>query len=258
MGKFADGFRSFKKGLDKKLLLDYWLAVKEHGWETLWGAGIVGVPFGLLTIYYAPSRAFLGWLFVWIVLVAGYNAWRTDHVRLIPKLKIVETRFQWTPTTNELGIATDERTFIQLMPKCLTESPVYECVGYLQHVDKLTENGQWEETVLDRNLILHWGENKVELHPQSEKPLNVFFIQHSNRRIIPCLKPDADIPWPKFDSIFARNPTGTTAFRFYIQITCSDRVNGNFVSIPSVPVRLDVQFDINRLRPSLDLVELTS
>jgi hypothetical protein len=214
---------------------------------------LLAVLWGIYFIVGNP-RAWINWAAVILALfVAGYYIWRADHLRLMPKLKITEARFQGTPVERNQMIV-DERTFIQLIPKCLTESPVYECMAYLQRLDRLTADNQWEETALDRNVILNWGEDRVVLHPGAEKPLNVFFIQHRTKQIIPAVRSDADIPWPKFDSIFARKPEGIGAFRFYIQITCSDRINGKYVSIAPVRVCLEVRFGADRLRPSLDLM----
>jgi len=123
-------------------------------------------------------------------------------------------------------------------------------VAYLQRVEKLAADGHWDETELDRNLILNWAK---EHHPQSEQMLNVFFIQHKTNQIIPCLPPNADIPWIKFDSIFRAEPD-TRAFRFYIQITYSDKVGGN--SITPVRVRLDANFANDPVHPDLHLEEL--
>ena len=76
--------------------------------------------------------------------------WRADHVPLIPKLAVREIHFQETPVMLN-GEIYDHRTCIQLVPTCLTESPVYECVACLQRVEKLTADGDWKETELDRN-----------------------------------------------------------------------------------------------------------
>lgn len=251
MGKFSDGFRSFKEGLDKKLILDYWIAVKNHAWETFWGAGAIGIIITTYTLYRPPSRWLLGWVVAWAFLVAGYFTWRAYHVRFIPKLAVRDWHFQETPITRD-GMVYDHRTFVQLVPTCLTEAPVYDCVAYLQRVEKLSAANDWEETTLDRNLILNWAN---EHHPQSEQMLNVFFIQHQTNQIIPCLPPSADIPWAKFDSIFRGEP-GLTDFRFFIQITYSDKVHGD--SLKPVRVRLDVKFDGDQFHPSLKMTEMNA
>jgi hypothetical protein len=244
---FREGWRSFKEGLDKRFIWEYWLAVKNHAWEIFWGAGVIGIICTLYTLYYSPPWTKLGWVVAWVFLIAGYFAWRADHIRLIPKLAVRETRFQETPITYN-GQIIGHRTFAQLVPACLTESPVYECVAYLQRVEKLTADG-WKDTGLDRNLILNWAR---EHHPQAEQLLNVFFVSHNTNQIIPCLTEKADIPWVKFDSIFGGEPD-IAEFRFYIQITYSDKANGN--SLKPVRVCLDVNFANDRIHPALDLKE---
>ena len=193
-----------------------------------------------------------GWAVAWVFLVAGYYVWRTDHVRLVPKLAVRGTRLQDTPVTIN-GSVYDHRTFVQLLPTCLTQAPVYECVAYLQKVERLNEDG-WKDTALDKNLILNWA---GEQHPQSEQPLNIFFIQHKTNQIVPCLPANADIPSAKFDSIFRREPSGITAFRFYVQITYSNRVGGHYESVAApVRVRLEAQFGNDPFEPFLELKEL--
>ena len=204
------------------------------------------------TVGIATPPVWLNWTAVVVALfVAGYYTWRVDHIRLIPKLAVREWHFQETPITQD-GMIYDHRTFVQLVPACLTEAPVYECVAYLQRVEKLTADDHWEDAALDRNLILNWAK---EHHPQSEQMLNVFFIQHQTNQIIPCLPQNADIPWVKFDSIFRGEP-GITEFRFYIQITYSDKVNGD--SLKPVKVRLDVKFDNDPFHPSLKITEMNT
>jgi hypothetical protein len=248
---FREGWRSFKEGLDRRFIWEYWLAVKNHSWEIFWGAGVIGIICTIFTLYYSPSRNLLGWVVAWLFLVAGYFVWRADHIRLIPKLKIAGTGFQDTPVVRD-GRVVDHRTFVQLLPECLTESPVYECVGYLQRIERRGGQNQWEEIALDRNLRLGWSEENLELHPRAEKPLNVFFLPHNTNQIIPTVRQDADIPFQRFDALLMQE----SVLRFHVQITCSDRVNGNFVSIQPVKVCLEVRFEgPNRFRPILELTQ---
>src|SRR5580693_7760001 len=97
MFNFREGWQSFKEGLDKRHIQEYWIAVWGHAWEIWWGAGVIGLVCTGLTLYYAPSRWLLGWAVAWVFLVAGYYVWRTDHVRLVPKLAVRGTRLQDTP-----------------------------------------------------------------------------------------------------------------------------------------------------------------
>jgi hypothetical protein len=95
---FREGWRSFKEGLDRHLLWEYCLAVKNHAWEVLWGAGVIGIICTVLTLYYSPSWKAAGWVIAGVVLVAGYFAWRSDHVRLMPKFEVKEYVIQPTET----------------------------------------------------------------------------------------------------------------------------------------------------------------
>jgi hypothetical protein len=234
------------------LFWEYLRAASQHWQEILGGTSL---PLLIWTVWFVVGNppTWINWTVVLLtVLIAGYFVWRADHIRLMPKLKISGTTFQDTPVTRS-GVIDDRRTFVQLLPECLTESPVYECVAYLQRIERQIGENQWEEIALDKNLVLGWSEEKVELHPEAEKPLNVFFISHNTNQLIPSLKQDADIPWERFDALLMGEPI----LRFYVQITCSDRVNGNFVSLQPAKVCLEVRFEgPNRSRPVLELTQL--
>jgi hypothetical protein len=100
----SEGFRSFKEGLDRKLLWDYWLAVKEHAWETFWGAGVIGIVITIITLYYPPSRTYLPWVVAWAVLVAGYYVWRADHVRLEKTIEVTQVRKHTWDLQGRIGV----------------------------------------------------------------------------------------------------------------------------------------------------------
>lgn len=55
---------------------------------------MIGIVITIYTLYYAPSRAYLPWVLAWAVLVAGYFAWRTDHVRLQQRIRITKVLTQ--------------------------------------------------------------------------------------------------------------------------------------------------------------------
>jgi len=221
-------------------------------WQNILGGAALGIIVWSFWFYTGNPPTTLTWVFLTgLVFLSGYYVWRGNFVRFIPKLRITGTSFQDTPVVRN-GMVVGNRTFVQLLPECLTESPVYECKAYLQHVDKPAGTDQWREIALDRNLVLSWGEG-LELHPRSEKPLNVFFVQHETGQLIPNFKPDADIPWERLDALLMREPV----LRFYVQITCSEKANGSFVSIQPVRVRLEVRFvGPNRSRPELELTHL--
>jgi hypothetical protein len=100
----SEGFRSFKEGLDKKLIWAYWLAVKEEAWAILWGAGVLGVPITIITLYISPSWKALGWTVAWCFLVAGYYVWRADHLRLEKKIEAIYVRKHTWDRQGRLGV----------------------------------------------------------------------------------------------------------------------------------------------------------
>jgi hypothetical protein len=214
MLNFSQGFRSFKEGFDWKLVRDYLLAVKEHAWETVWGATVVGIPFTIYTLYFAPSRLFLAWFCVWIVLVAGYYIWRADHIRLIPKFAVTELIVQPTETEDPNSM----NLYVQIIPECLTDAPVHECRGRLLRVCKRhSDSGEWVVTGMNAPLFLGWdyyGIIPFTLEPGIKRRLNICWWGDRSMFIVPAVDP---IP-SKFKAVF--NSSGT--FKFDIRLTAKD------------------------------------
>lgn len=215
MLSFRDGWRSFKGGLDKRLVWDYWLAVKNHAWEIFWGAGLVGIICTLFTLYYSPSLRWLGWIVAWLFLVAGYYVWRADHVRLIPKFSVT-TLCPPNETDTEDGNVTN--LFIQIIPECLTDSPVLGCRARLLQVSKKFEDDEdWRVTSMDSPLFLDWdyyGSGEFTLEPGIRQRVNVCWWSNRFRMIIPCVSP---LP-SKYRNVF----NDFESFKFDIRITAKD------------------------------------
>jgi hypothetical protein len=86
-------FQLFKEGLDK-LLWAYWLAFKEEAWEIFWGPTLLGIVFGIGTLWYSPARMwFIAYVLV-VVFLTGYYLWRDNHIRLEQKLEITRVHTQ--------------------------------------------------------------------------------------------------------------------------------------------------------------------
>jgi hypothetical protein len=171
---WSEGFRSFKKGLDKDLIWAYWVAVKEEAWAILWGAGVVGVLITVITLYLSPSWKALGWIVAWCILVAGYYVWRADHVRLEKKIKATYVRrHSWVRPEGEgvqyyFGIVnTSEANTIRHVRVQLQEMiPSIESISWLpiplhqQHDNPLTGITEYEKT--------------FDLHPNEPKHIDLF------------------------------------------------------------------------------------
>ena len=101
----------FKRRFKELDLLEQYFPLLFTRWQAaLWGGSVLAVAFGWRFItsdwpYPVKLTACIVALFF-----AGYYVWRADHVRLIPKLRIVGTRFQDTPVTLG-GSVFDHRTF---------------------------------------------------------------------------------------------------------------------------------------------------
>ncbi len=56
----------------------------------MWGAGVIGLAFGVATIWWSPRWQVFGYVLALIVFVAGYQLWRDYHLRLQPKLQVTK------------------------------------------------------------------------------------------------------------------------------------------------------------------------
>jgi hypothetical protein len=212
---FREGWRSFKEGLDWRFIREYWLAVWNHAWEIFWGAGLIGVAFTIYTLYYSPPWALLGWAVALGFLVAGYAAWRSDHVRLIPKFSVMTL---CPPNETDTNVPSVTNLFVQIIPECLTDAPVHGCRARLLQVSKRFEESEnWRVTSMDSPLFLDWdyyGSREFTLESGIRQRLNVCRWSNQLRMIIPCVDP---LP-SKFRNIFNDFET----FKFDIRFTATD------------------------------------
>jgi hypothetical protein len=181
MVEFRQGWESFKAGLDRRDILDYWKALWNHAWETWWGGGVVGAICTIFTLYYAPSRWILGWVVAWVFLVAGYYVWRPYHIRLIPKLEvgdIVVTRIPPDAATQK---------FVQLTVRCANDGTINDCRGQLLRVLRWSASAEWEPTQICGTIDLLWSELDVPsviLEPGAPRRLVIFAIENNNWDIL--------------------------------------------------------------------------
>jgi hypothetical protein len=101
MPSLSKSFRLFKEGLDRKLLWKYWIEFKEKAWEVFWGPTLLGVAFGIYTLWHSPALPWFQLYVLAVVFLTGYYLWRVNHLRLEQKLSI--TKIFTQPWTDERG-----------------------------------------------------------------------------------------------------------------------------------------------------------
>jgi hypothetical protein len=239
-------FKQFQK---LALLPEYFRAIAKEWLNILFGETLLAVLFLLWWSLANPSNPRLILVFVAAMFVAGYYAWRADHVRLIPKFEIREFRIQPTPTTDATGRISGSSIWIQLVPKCLTEAEVANCQGHLQRVCKWSNAEGWLETELNETLPLGWslldeGHSPIILHPGVERRLNVFSIHSNNGVIVPCVYPMPLRAQPVFSRITTSGEPN--AFRFDIKVTAKD--------CPDIDLQMKVQTRNDPFDPDIELL----
>jgi hypothetical protein len=182
-------FRPWLKLRFKTLSLvpDYFGAIAKQWINILFGETVVGVVF---LLWWALGNPPLVLIFVAAMFVAGYYAWRANHVRLMPKLTIDKCNIQSTHVNDG-----SERIFVQLVIKSSSEQSVDECAGYINEILKWSNETATWRSVMDQSLPLLWGNIDQPLctfWPGMAQPLNIFFVANTGQhagQIIPWMKP---------------------------------------------------------------------
>jgi hypothetical protein len=196
------------------LLPDYFTAIAQRWQDVLWGASVPAVMFLLWWALGSPPNWALILIFVVTMFVAGYYVWRMDHLRLMPRLTITEALTQHTPTSGPAGPGS--ALYIQVVPKCLSDAQVEECIGHLLSVKRLHDS-DWQPTEINEPLLLKWSNDDdclpKTIYPNVPRRLNVFAI-HSNQQFMMCT------------NVMPLRGTGTLnttdTFRFHIKLTAKD------------------------------------
>ncbi|HXW13070.1 MAG TPA: hypothetical protein VEN79_01045, partial [Terriglobia bacterium] len=163
MPGFKQGWQAFRQGFDLELLSEYWKAVKEHAWEVLWGAGVIGIPFAIVTLYYSPARSWLGFAIALVILLGGYHVWRADHVRLLKRISIGPVRVILTNTLQPNGQPGADRVIAQVSVQAAVDARIETATGKLLSVSKWDEVlKDWQPTAVDEPLDLMWSVRETE------------------------------------------------------------------------------------------------
>jgi len=108
--------------------------------------------------------------------------------------------------------------FIQIIPTCFTDAPVFDCRGRLLRVcHRYRDEDEWEVTRMDAPLFLGWdyyGSDPMTLEAGIRQRLNVCYWSQSSRFIVPAVEP---LP-SKFRVVFNRHGQ----FKFDVRVTASE------------------------------------
>jgi hypothetical protein len=136
------------------LFPDYITIIIRRWQEHLWGESALAAAMVIALALLHPPAWVIVLYFLLVLVLAGYFAWRVDHLRLIPKLTVTKFYIQPTNTNNPA----ESRVFVQILPECITEAPVLGCSGHLLRVCKrATIEEKWGPTALTEKLPLMWS-----------------------------------------------------------------------------------------------------
>jgi hypothetical protein len=223
LSKFTQGLRSLFSGLSPTLLFSYFAEFKRQFWEIFWGATVIGVIFGIYTLYQAPSVTLLLSYITIVVVMASYAIWKPLHARLTPKIELGETRLVKSRT----NVAGGEKIYAQVLVRNVTDAVVLNCRGQLLRVLRF-RGDEWTPTEADETLDLCWSSidaPSTTLEHGADKRINVFFGANNSDWLLPSA-----LAAPFRSHV--RNGPGTT-YRYDIRIA-ADECPPVYVSIKVV------------------------
>jgi hypothetical protein len=210
------------------LLPDYLRTVLKL-WNDVFWASLPTFPFVLWWMFDSPPMWIVVGIFIWVFIVAGYYAWREDHLRLVPKITLMfenrEPFVQTTPT--QLGgfigprpASGPDRVYIRVFPQCSTR--VRACEPYLLAIYR-EEDGIWTPTPMNEPCLLTWANRpqtrQLDVEPGIGPYVDVCYIEQGNDQINPCI-PNAVRPL-RTQNAFQRLAT----YRFDVQVTNGDPIS---------------------------------
>jgi hypothetical protein len=226
---FEDRFKT------ARFLPSYFETLARQWMNILFGETILGVVF---LIWWALGTPPLTLIFVLAMLVAGYYAWYPYYSRSVPAIGIEGFNILETPTNH----ANISRVYVQVTPKCLSDSPLTECRGHLLRVwSRPVSTAEWKLTSLDEPLELLWSVSdkpSVTLQRGIDQRLNILWIENMQERLTPQV---TELPLRAY-SILSANEY----FKFDIRITAKECAPADV----SLVIRKGERWD----RPSVEIV----
>jgi hypothetical protein len=187
-------------------------------WQgVLWGGSVAFAAWGI-NFMVSNQKYWITWTAIVVALLfAGYYVWRADHIHLIPHLEVNGFTTAKTPvsTGNEI------RTYVQLLPKCVTKTRIIGCEANLIQVQRrsnITE--EWQPTAMNEAVPLEWsiyGPGSRIIQPGVEPRLNVCYVSFfmGRRDQVRQIFPAITIHLLRWESVFKYEGF----FRFDIRLT---------------------------------------
>jgi hypothetical protein len=173
------------------LVFEYFKAIAKEWMDILFGYTVLAVLFLLWWALANPPNSRLIIAFVVAMFIAGYYAWRSEHVRLTPKFEVTQFTRQTIDTFDQTGKKNGWSEYFQIL-RCLTEANVEQCRGLLTSIEMLDRFSHGWKPVEEEVMFLEWSHGDatpITLYPHAENRLNVFYLHSCNREIRPCVLP---------------------------------------------------------------------
>ena len=154
-----------------------------------------------------------------ILFVGSFKAIRKREIqrdsyreRLTPKFKVEKIIAQRTETENRNIVS----IYLQVVPECLSDSPVYECQARMLLVSKQDGNEKWIPTEMNSPLKVGWdyyGYEPLTIQKGIAQRLDICYWDNRFVAVVPTVDP---LP-SKWRSIIGPGP-----FKFDIRMTAKD------------------------------------
>ncbi len=209
------------KALD--LFFNYVEFCGRHWQEVLGGPFLLFLAWNVW-FYVGNPPSWVNWTAIlFALLIAGYYAWRVDHIRLMPRLGVGDISTVYTST----GLPNQKRRYVQVLLKCETEGPIKNCRGQLLRISKRIKHpdvhdGRWETTHINETLDLLWSfvdEPTITLEHGAPRRLNIFFVENTSRNMV---------TWSKIQVRLASAPLDH--FKFDVRIA-GDECKPEYISV---------------------------
>jgi hypothetical protein len=225
------------------LLPDYFRAIRERWIEIFWGASLPFFAFVIWWSFVNPPTLVTAGAVIWAFLVAGYYAWRTERLKMLPGIALhFENRPPFVQMIPRIDGQAGLKVYVRLFPEC--SQTLTDCTGYLLSICR-RDGDRWEPTYFNEPVPLIWegrGTVPTTVEPLIGPYLNVFYIGNEAKQIVPCIAQNAParMTTPRNNMMFSNR---NECFRFAVKVTNSE------------PIYLKVQLgDQTWERPLVDIL----